>query len=118
MNQQQTAHLIGVMIGAFLAGVICGLLPLFLGLSYKRLELGVIGLVACIIGGFIRGIFLAIPISVIFTVIILSLGSQAKRRRPIRRRRRWEDDDDDEDLDDDDDDDDEDYRPRPRRLQR
>jgi hypothetical protein len=106
MSPEQTAaHMAGRMMVDLIVGAVCGLLPFFIALAYKRLEVGIIALVASIVSGFLFGLFLSVPMALIFTVILLSIGSL----RPKRRRRRVI-----HDYDDDDDDDDDDYRPRPR----
>lgn len=63
---------IGAVLGAILIGVICGLMPLITGLVKKQSSLGFIGLIGSIVGGFILGVLLALPIAIVFTIIIVS----------------------------------------------
>ena len=63
-------NIVGFIIGILIAGIFCGLIPLITGIVKKRVPLGIAGFVSCLIGSGILGIFLAIPIAIIFTVII------------------------------------------------
>lgn len=65
------AESIGGWIGAIGIGVLCGLIPLKLGKKYQCEGWGLGGLIASIIGGVTLGMILAIPLSAIFSVIIL-----------------------------------------------
>lgn len=73
------AFLIGALIGGTIAGAVCGLLPLLLARGRGQLPLGTAGMVSCMISGAILGLILAIPVAVIFTVVVLSRGRQAAR---------------------------------------
>ena len=53
------------------SGVVFGFIPLILGLVKKKLKFGAIGFVSSIIGGAILGIYLAAPVSVVFSWLIL-----------------------------------------------
>ncbi len=48
-------------------GLALGLLPLSVGFIKKRPKIGAAGLLACVIGGAILGIFLSLPACVYFT---------------------------------------------------
>ena len=65
------AYFVGVILGALFAGAIIGLIPLILGINKGQKQLGIIGFACCIGGSFILGLLLAIPIAIVFTVIIL-----------------------------------------------
>jgi hypothetical protein len=109
-NQQQ-AFLIGALIGGFIVGVLCGLVPLIVGIVKKRPVLGVVGFVSCVPCGLLLGLLLAGPVAAVFTIIIAvqptpeSYNSRGYDRddydeRPRRRRsarRRDEEYDDSED---------------------
>ena len=56
--------------GALVTGGLCGLLPLLVGVWRKKTALGFTAFVACLVGGSILGIILALPIAIIMTVII------------------------------------------------
>ena len=60
-----------LIIGAIVAGVICGLVPLITGLVKGENSLAWGGFVACIAGGFVLGLILALPLAVLFTVLIV-----------------------------------------------
>ena len=66
------AFMAGVLIGALLMGVVIGLIPLIIGIVKEQLNLGIIGLVSCIVGNLILGLLLSIPIALIFSIIILT----------------------------------------------
>lgn len=66
--------LIGAMIGGTVAGAVCGCLPLGVGLSMKRPQLAWGGLIASTFSGTVLGLCLAVPVAVVFTVIIASQG--------------------------------------------
>lgn len=52
-------------------GLVLGLLPLIIGIFKKRTKLGLIGFVASIVGGSIFALLLSLPISLIFTWLVL-----------------------------------------------
>lgn len=60
-----------LIIGAIVAGVVCGLVPLITGLVKGEQSLAWGGFVACIAGGFVLGIILAVPLAILFTVLIV-----------------------------------------------
>ena len=57
--------ILGIIIGA-----LCGLIPLYIGKKFNNKSLGKRGFVCCLISGTIAGVYLALPVSLIFTVII------------------------------------------------
>ncbi len=81
-SNAQTAQIIGMLVGAILIGIVCGLIPLITGIVRKHFVLGIVGLLSCTIGGFILGIILALPIAVIFTVIIATRKSSGNLSMP------------------------------------
>ncbi|QVK18181.1 hypothetical protein KHQ81_00230 [Mycoplasmatota bacterium] len=62
---------LAVFIGAIGIGVIMGLIPLLVGISKDQKGLGIAGFISCIIGGFLLGIFLALPVAIVFLITIL-----------------------------------------------
>lgn len=52
-------------------GFVLGLIPLVLGFFKKKIKLGLFGIIGSVIGGTILGIFLAIPITIIFSWLIV-----------------------------------------------
>jgi hypothetical protein len=63
----------GVFGGDLLVGVVCGIIPLFLGIRRGRSKLAFTALAACLIGGLLLGLLLAVPVAVIFIVVILAM---------------------------------------------
>jgi membrane protein implicated in regulation of membrane protease activity len=59
-----------IVIGALVAGVLCGLIPLIYGLVKRQQALAFGGLVACIAAGFVLGLILALPMAALFTWLI------------------------------------------------
>lgn len=60
-----------VIFGALTMGAILGLIPGIIGYKKGKQGLAIGGFIACIIGSFLLGLFLSVPMCVIFTVIIL-----------------------------------------------
>ena len=52
-------------------GLVIGLVPLVAGFLKGKLKIGLIGFVASIVGGSIFALLLAVPISAVFTWLIL-----------------------------------------------
>jgi hypothetical protein len=86
-----TAYMLGALCGAAFIGMVCGLMPLLVGINRKQVALGVVGFVCSAIGGAILNLLLALPVSLIFMAIILGVSSGETGRR--RRRFEYEDDD-------------------------
>lgn len=63
--------LIAALIGSLVVGGLLGLVPLICGLVKKRVGLALGGFFACLGGGLILGLILAVPLCVLFTVLIL-----------------------------------------------
>ena len=78
MDIYEISFLVGLIIGALLMGTLLGLLPLILGIKRGKVGLGVAGIIACIVGHFIWGLFVSIPVSIIFAIVILILS----RKKP------------------------------------
>jgi len=77
------------LIDSVLAGLICGLIPLYFSTGKDRLKLGFGGLAASVIGGLLLGLLLAIPVAVLFLWFIfrqpepVSFEVQARNRRLV-----------------------------------
>lgn len=79
MSQDAAAglvHLGGLLFGALMGGCITGLLPAILGALWGRKGLAIAGFLCCVFGSLLLGILLAIPVAIIFAVIILILGKR------------------------------------------
>lgn len=76
--QQQTAYNMGfragILLGAFIAGAIVGLLPLIVALRRGRRTFAFASWASCILANFLLGIFLSIPVAVVLTVVVLCLA--------------------------------------------
>lgn len=59
-----------IVIGAAL-GLLCGLLPLILGIVKKKTKLGLIGFVSCFLIGMPLSLLGALPAAIIFAFLIL-----------------------------------------------
>lgn len=70
MSNYDSVYLVASIIGALAVGFAFGLVPLICGLVKKRVGLAIGGFAACLVGGFILGLILALPMCVLFTVLI------------------------------------------------
>lgn len=59
-------------------GALLGLVPGYIGYKRGNKELAAVGFVACVVGSFLLGLYLSIPMCIIFTVIIL-ISSEKKQ---------------------------------------
>lgn len=75
------------LIEGVLVGLICGVIPLFFSTGKNRLKLGFGGLLACVAGGLLLGLLLAIPIAVIFLWLIFRDSSEVPFEVQARNRR-------------------------------
>ena len=64
------AYLIGVIIGAVVVGGLVGAVPLICGLIKKRTGLAIGGMAACLIGHFILGLIISVPLCILFVLLI------------------------------------------------
>jgi len=77
------------LIDSFLAGLICGVIPLYFSTGKDRLKLGFGGLAACVVSGLLLGLALAIPVGVLFLWLIfhraeaVPFSVQARNRRLV-----------------------------------
>ena len=72
-NAEQFVYWISVLLGGFVAGAICGILPLVLALKKERRALAFASWISCVLAGLILGVILALPVAIIFTIIIVCL---------------------------------------------
>ena len=59
---------------SFIIGLACGLIPFLVGRNFGMPRHARGGLILCIAGGLIGGIFIALPIALIFTGFIIYYG--------------------------------------------
>jgi hypothetical protein len=88
---QNDAYFLGFVCATFFGGILIGLLPLLLGLSRGQQGLAWGGFGACVGATFFGLVFLAVPVAILFTILIVA----QPKNEPRRRRRRYRDDDDD-----------------------
>lgn len=60
-----------VVMGSLAMGTVVGLIPFLLGRKFDAGNLGTIGLIACIAGNFIAGVFLSIPVCLVFVIYMV-----------------------------------------------
>jgi hypothetical protein len=73
------AYSTGIVTGAMVAGLVCGVLPLVVGIVKQRYTLGRLGLGLCFICGLAGGVFVAGPAALAMTAVILLLSKPARR---------------------------------------
>jgi hypothetical protein len=86
MDTKTVGYWVGVVVGGFVMGTLCGLVPFFIGKKRNQMTLAVGGLAACIVGGLILGLILALPLSIAFTVIIVFANPKKTEPPPVPRR--------------------------------
>jgi len=65
-------------IGSLFMGALIGAFPLTIGFIKGQKKLAVAGVFACLIGSFVAGFFLSIPLCILFVVLIF--GADKKSR--------------------------------------
>jgi hypothetical protein len=70
MNRNSPEFMAGLVIGSLVAGGLCGLFPLSVGLARKRTDLAIGGMLLCIVCGFCGGLLIAGPMAVIVATAI------------------------------------------------
>jgi uncharacterized membrane protein len=75
------------LIDGFLAGLICGVIPLFFSTGRNRLKLGYGALLACVAGGLLLGLVLAIPAAILFLWLIFRQNGAVPFEVQSRNRR-------------------------------
>ena len=73
MDSYYVAYLIGTLVGALVAGALLGLIPLILGRKKGKNGLAIGGFAACVVSGLLLGAVLAVPVCIVFVVLILVL---------------------------------------------
>jgi hypothetical protein len=68
------SYSLGVIFGAVIIGLICGLVPLIFGLKKGQQTMAIIAMFACVISGAFLGALLAIPVAAVFTIVIWSMA--------------------------------------------
>lgn len=64
------SYMIGTIIGSLIAGCIVGLPPFIWARKKGYNTLGVVSILLCVLGNFILGLFLSVPICIIFLIVI------------------------------------------------
>lgn len=71
-------RIISIVFGSLLMGALLGLIPFFYGRKKGYDTMGVICMVLCMIGSFIAGLFLSVPICLVSVIVI------AVKKKPTR----------------------------------
>ncbi|HLW68202.1 MAG TPA: hypothetical protein VKS79_22990 [Gemmataceae bacterium] len=90
MHRQSPEFMVGLLVGALVAGALCGLLPLSIALARKRVDLAIGSMFACIVCGFCGGLLIAGPAAVILAATIYAIAprpreSEADESRDYKR---------------------------------
>lgn len=64
------SYMIGTIIGSLIAGCIVGLPPFIWARKKGHNTLGVVSILLCVLGNFILGLYLSVPICIIFLIVI------------------------------------------------
>lgn len=75
------------LIDGFLIGLICGVIPLFFSTGKNRLKLGFTAVAACLAGGLLLGLLLAVPVAVLFLWLIFRRSAEVPFEVQARNRR-------------------------------
>jgi hypothetical protein len=69
---------LGMIWGSLMMGLLCGILPFVLAIAYaKNTKNSVVALVLCVLSGFLGGAILAIPVSLISTIVIVIIHQKS-----------------------------------------
>jgi len=80
-SAEMIAWFVGTLVGGGGVGLICGLLPYFIGKKRNNRRLGKYGLYACVVSGLILGIILALPMGIAFSVAIIASGTPTLNKK-------------------------------------
>ena len=78
LTYEQLDFIRTILIGSLITGVLMGAFPLTLGFTKKQRALGIGGFFACLIGAFVWGLFLSIPLCILFVVLIFRAEKKRK----------------------------------------
>ena len=59
------------MISLVVIGMLCGMIPMIVGVLQEKLEVGMLGLFFSIVSAIVYGWYLAIPIAITFTFLLV-----------------------------------------------
>ena len=77
------AFTIGTLVGGFVAGMLCGMIPYHFGKKRKQPQLALAGLMTCTLSGVILGLLLALPVAGGFSLAIALRSKPEKPKAPI-----------------------------------
>lgn len=70
-----------MILGAVVVGIITGLIPCITGFKKGKIGLAIGGFFACVVGGLILGLILAIPLCVLFMYLIQKSPKEQKDQK-------------------------------------
>ena len=91
IDYNSEAYRVGALFGSVTAGLLCGLIPLGFASRRGRPLLGLAGMIACIVSGYLGGLLLAGAVALISTGILAACFSALEasaNARPRQRKRR------------------------------
>jgi hypothetical protein len=71
MEAHPLSYYVGVFFGALAVGFFCGLIPAVAGALTKQKRLAFIGFITCLVVSLVGGIVLALPVAVVFGIVIV-----------------------------------------------
>jgi hypothetical protein len=77
VHPEQVDFWVDLIAGGSIAGALAGVIPLVVGLAKRRPAVAVSAFASCVVGGVILGFLLAVPLALIFTVVLFVNGRTA-----------------------------------------
>jgi len=78
LTYDHQAFIIARIFGSLLMGAVIGAFPLTLGFIKNQKKLAIGGFFACWIGSFVYGLFLSIPLCILFVVLIFRADKKSR----------------------------------------
>lgn len=80
---QMNANVMAIILGSLISGAIVGAIPGITGAVKGKLGLGLGGFFACLVGSFILGLILSIPLCIVFMYLIMKKPKQSTPGGPV-----------------------------------
>ena len=81
MDTNSAAFRMGALFGAVFVGILCGLIPLFLGGKRERPGIGWTGFVLCVVSGCLLGLIGALPMAGLMSLVIVAAGPPPRKSK-------------------------------------